>query len=309
MGAKKGKKINGKQVGENTQGLANKDGKINNDIANKAKEVAENPKDSVIKSVDQNSKFEIDIEDIIILGLKAPGIKINRAQFLKEELLKKYSQDVIDSVIAKTPAQAKIPSIELNKIADEVIKYEKNCVSAIAAALGMPGGLKMADAIPTDIVQYYGYMLRTAQKLLYLYGFPEIDTEEIEQNFDSETMNILILCLGAMYGVAGANNAIKILAKAFAEGAEKKLIKDALAKGAIYPIIKIIIQWFNVNLTKKILSETSKQEIPVAGGTIGGGINFFAFKSSCERLKTTLQDTLLSNPNHKISGEESIVII
>ena len=32
----------------------------------------------------------------------------------------------------------------------------------------------MVATIPADIIQYYSYTLRTTQKLLYLYVFPEI---------------------------------------------------------------------------------------------------------------------------------------
>lgn len=305
----KEKLFDGKKVGENLHGLANKVGKISKDIANKSKDLALNSKETVINAIDQNGNGEIDIEDVVIVGMRVPGIKINRAEFLKRELFKNYPQDVIDAAIANTPAQANIPLIEIDKIADDVIKFERNCVSGISAALGTPGGLAMAATIPADIAQYYGYMLRVTQKLLYLYGFPEIDTEEKGQKFDSETINILILCLGAMYGVAGANNAIKGMAKALATGVEKKLISAALTKGTIYPIVKSVMKWFNVNLTKKIFANAINKSIPVVGGIIGGGITFVTFKPCCDKLKASLQDTLLSNPNHNISDEESTIII
>lgn len=96
----------------------------------------------------------------------------------------------------------------------------------------------MIATIPADIIQYYGYMLRAAQKLMYLYGFPEIDVNEKGQTFDTQTLNLLIVCLGVMYGVAGANNAIKAMARALAVGVKKKLINTALTKGTIYPIVK-----------------------------------------------------------------------
>lgn len=54
----------------------------------------------------------------------------------------------------------------------------------------MPGGFAMAATIPVDIAQYYGYMLRATQKLLYLYGFPEIGVTEKGKKFDTETLNI-----------------------------------------------------------------------------------------------------------------------
>lgn len=97
-------------------------------------------KDAVIKTLDQNGNGKIDIEDIIVLAIKTPGVHITRASFLKKELFKNYPQEVIDKAITTTPAQAGIPSDEIDKIADEVIRFERNCVSGISAALGAPGG-------------------------------------------------------------------------------------------------------------------------------------------------------------------------
>lgn len=189
-------------------------------VAGKTKEVATKSQEAILGAIDQNGNGEIDIEDVIVMGLKVPGIRIDRADFLQKELQNKFSQKIIDDVIAYNPLHAKIPDEVINKIADEVIKYERACVSGISTALGMPGGVAMVATIPADIAQYYGYMLRATQKLMYLYGFPAIDTEEKGQTFDSETMNILIICMGVMYGAAGANNALKAMAKALATGVE-----------------------------------------------------------------------------------------
>lgn len=276
-------------------------------VADKTKGVVVKSKDSVINAVDVNGNGEIDIEDFIILGLRAPGIKVNRANFLQKELMKNYPQNVIDDAITYNPAHAKIPSSVIDKIADEVIKYERNCVSGISTALGMPGGFAMAATVPTDIAQYYAYMLRATQKLMYLYGFPELDTTEKGQKFDSETINLLIICLGTMYGVHGANTALRTMAAALAKGVEKKLLKAALTKGTIYPIVKRVAKWFGVNMTKKVFAGFFKKAIPVVGGVLGGGITFFTFKPCCDKLKESLQDTLLSNPNHHISEDELII--
>lgn len=274
----------------------------------KAKPVDKNAiieaKDAVIKALDQNGNGTIDIEDIIVLAIKTPGVHITRANFLKKELFKNYPQEVIDKAIETTPAQAGIPSNEIDKIADEIIKFERNCVSGISVALGAPGGWAMAATIPADIVQYYGYTLRATQKLLYLYGFPEIDSDEEGLQLDSQTVNQIILCLGVMNGVAGANNAIKGMAKALAVGVEKKLLNTALTKGTFYPLVKAIAKWFGVKMTKTIFAGFFKKAIPIVGGVVGGGITFFSFKPCCFRLKNVLQDTVLSNPNHKSSAKE-----
>ncbi len=261
-------------------------------------------KNAVIKALDQNENGTIDIEDIIVLAIKTPGVHITRASFLKKELFKNHPQEVVDKAIATTPAQAGIPADEIDKIANEVIKFERNCVSGISTALGVPGGWAMAATIPVDITQYYGYTLRATQKLLYLYGFPEIGSNEDGLQLDSQTINQIILCIGVMNGVAGANNAIKGMAKALAVGVEKKLLNTALTKGTFYPLVKAIAKWFGVKMTKTIFAGFFKKAIPIVGGVVGGGITFFSFKPCCYRLKNVLQDTMLSNPNHKSSAEE-----
>ena len=244
----------------------------------KIKGIATNSKDAIVKALDQDGNGQIDSVDIILLALKVPGVKIDRAKFLQKELFKNHPQDVIDRAIETTPAQAGIASEEVDKIADEVIKFERNAVSGISVALGMPGGVAMAATIPADIAQYYGYMIRAAQKLLYLYGFPELDTSDEAIALDTETINSLTVCLGVMYGVANANNAIKAMAKALAGGVEKQLMKKALTKGAIYPIVRAVGKWFGVRMTKEIFAGFFKKAIPVVGGVVGGGITYASFK-------------------------------
>lgn len=278
-------------------------------VTGKTKEVAAKSQQAIVNAIDQNGNGEIDIEDVIVMGLKAPGVRIDRAHFLQKEFQTKLPQAVIDDAIAYNPLHAGISLELINNIADEVIKYERTCVSGISAALGMPGGIAMAATIPTDIAQYYGYMLRATQKLMYLYGFPAINTEEKGQTFDSETLNILIICLGVMYGAAGAGNALKAMAKALAAGVEKQLLRRALTKGTIYPIVKSVAKWFSVKMTKEVFAGFFKKAIPVVGGVIGGGITFLSFKPCCDKLKASLQNTMLSNPDYCPTEEDDLLSI
>lgn len=253
---------------------------------------------AVVEYFDENGNGEIDIEDVIVKGLRIPGIRIQRSQFLSKELFKRYPEEVIQDAIRTNPMQAGVKPEDIDAIADEVIEFERRCVSGISAALGAPGGVAMAATIPADIAQYYGYMLRATQKLLYLYGFPEINVDEDGSKFDTETINILIICLGVMYGAAGANNALKSIAKALGSGVEKQLMKKALTKGTIYPIVKSVAKWFNVKMTKEVFAGFFKKSIPIIGGVIGGGITYLTFKPCCEKLKESLQNTILSNKNY-----------
>lgn len=287
-----------KTTEDNITRMANATGKATTDMTKKTVDSIAKSKEAVLRAIDQNGDGEIGIDDVIIMGLNVPGIRINREAFLRKELFKRYSQDVIDDAVKYNPLHANIKVDDIHKIADEIIKFERNCVSGISAALGTPGGIAMVATIPADITQYYGYMLRTMQKLLYLYGFPEIDLKEQGNIIDTETMNMLIICMGVMYGVAGANNAIKAIAKALGSGVEKQLMNKALTKGTIYPIVKSVSKWFGVKMTKDVFSGFFKKSIPVLGGVIGGGLTYLTFKPCCDKLKISLQDTLLSNPNY-----------
>ncbi|SDA77031.1 hypothetical protein SAMN02910368_02613 [Lachnospiraceae bacterium G11] len=288
---------NGKIAAEKTKKTLATAGKEGKELAGKAKEAA-------IKAIDQDGDGQVDSTDLILMALKVPGVKIDREEFLQKELFKYCPQDVIDKAKETTPAKAGIDPDLISKVTDEVIKFERNAVSGISLALGMPGGVAMAATIPADIAQYYGYMLRAAQKMLYLYGFPELDTSDNKVMLDSETLNSLTVCLGIMYGVVGANNALKAVAKALATGVEKQLLNKALTKGTIYPIVKGVAKWFSVRMTKEMFAGFFKKSIPVVGGVIGGGLTFATFKPCCYRLKETLQDTILSNPEHEETDEE-----
>lgn len=294
---KEKKKINLKNVvGDINQAAAS--------VVDKTKTLTAQSQAAIVKAVDKNGNGEIDIEDVIIMGLKVPGIRIDRASFLRAELKKSFPQEMIEDAISRNPMRAGIPAKAIDRIAEDVIKYERYCVSGISAALGAPGGAAMAATIPADIAQYYGYLLRATQKLMYLYGFPEIDTREQGQSFDSETINILIVCMGVMFGVSGANKALLTIAKALASDVEKHLLKAALTKGTIYPIVKNVARWFSVKMTKEVFAGFLKKAIPVIGSVIGGGITFLSFKPCCDRLKQSLQNTLLSNPDYKPVGED-----
>lgn len=272
----------------------------------KKQSAVEKAKLAAINAIDENGNGKIDLEDVIIKSLKTPGIKINRAEFLAKTLKKRFPQETIDAAIAESPMRANIAQAEIDKMANEAINFERTCVSGISAALSAPGGVAMVATVPVDLMQYYAYLLRMAQKLLYLYGFPQIDTEETGEKFNDGTMNTLILCFGVMYGVAGANKALLTVARALGAGLSKKFMKTAVTKGTIYPVLKAILKCFNVKLTKQLASKAINHSLPVIGGVIGGGITFFSFKSCGEKLKKTLRDTYLSNPDYQPPFEDKV---
>ena len=70
-------------------------------VAGKTKNLAGKSQTAVLNAIDQNGNGEVDIEDVIIIGLRVPGIRINRDTFLQKELQTKFPQSVIDDAIAR----------------------------------------------------------------------------------------------------------------------------------------------------------------------------------------------------------------
>lgn len=260
---------------------------------NKLAKVPEKAKGLLIQAFDENGNGQIDIEDVILKAMKLPGIKIDRKQFLRSELKKYCTDSEINIAIAKTPKEAGVSSKTLSKIADDVIKLERNKSSITSFGLAsVPGelGVQIATTVG-DITQFYANMLRVIQKILYLYGFPELgSTEGDNGEFDSATMNVLILSIGAMYGLQEAVKGIRFVAAGLAKGTEKALMKKALTKGVVYPFVKKTMRLLSVQITKEIFSKFVANSIVFVGGLLCGGITYFSFDSCCNNLKDVIQE-------------------
>ncbi len=265
-------------------------------------------KRAITAKLDQDGNGSFGIEDIVILALKSPGVYINREDFLRKQFLKDYRPETVDDALARTPALAGISDAVIDRLAREAIFSERAKVSSVSAALGMAGGAAMAATIPADLVQSYGFTLRAVQKLLYLYGFPDIDADPAKGlQMDEQTLSTILLCLGVMNGVKGSGPAIKAVAKGLAKGVSKKLMRTALTKGTLYPLVRKITRWFGVRLTRTVFRSAAGKVIPVVGGLIGGGVTFALFKPGCDRLKAELRDTDLADPAHVSSEEEESI--
>ncbi len=233
-------------------------------------------------------------EDVISQAMKVPGIKIDRAKFLRKELSGKYPEEIVEFAIANNPAAAGITKEEILPFAKAVINYETNKTTAISFAAGIPGGLAMLGSIPADILQYFGFMLRVLQELAYLYGFSEFELNENEIPVD--TMNELLIFLGAMMGVHEANAGIKVLGDAVAQNIAKRLAKKPLMNGAIFPIVKKVARFVGIRITKEIFATTVSKVVPVVGGVVSGGLTYASFKPCAIRLRKEFSKLNLCEP-------------
>lgn len=260
------------------------------EIKNNVVGAIEKVKDGVVE------KFpEIKAEDIIQQAIKPPVVRVDREKFLRKELIRYYPEERVTLAISENPAYAGIGRKRINEISRRVINYETNKVSLISFAAGVPGGFAMAATVPADVAQYFAFMIRTMQKLAYLYGFPDFGLNEDE--ISDETMNQILIFLGVMFGVEGANAGVKYIAEAASKKVAKSLAQKALTKGTIYPIVKKIAQSLGIKMTKQIFADGVAKVVPVIGGFVTGGLSYVTFKPCAKKLKDSFKELPLSDPS------------
>lgn len=230
---------------------------------------------------------KVEFEMVLKSAVNMPMVRIDRRDFLKSELIKYYPESQVLDAIDNNPAHAGIPISVINKIADNCINYEANKVSAISFVSGLPGGFAIVGTVTADMAQYFGHILRILQKLIYLYGWEELITED--GKLDDETSNMLTLFVGVMFGVNGAASTITKLSASAAQKASKSIASKALSKGMIYPIVKKIAQVLGVRMTKEIFAKCVSKVIPVIGGVASGGITYATYKPMAYKLKKYLR--------------------
>lgn len=224
---------------------------------------------------------------ILKSAMNMPGVQIRRSDFLRKELSKRYSPDVVELAISRNPAYAGISVSDIDKIAKSCMNTETNWVSAISFLAGIPGGLAMVGTVPADIAQYFARIVRVLQKLVYLYGWKELYSSNGE--FDDETVDRITLFIGVMFGVNAANAAITKVAQSAAVKVEKDLASKALTGTLLYPIVKKIAQKLGQEMTKEIFAKGVGKVVPVIGGVVSGTLTFATFKPAANNLKNHLK--------------------
>jgi len=223
----------------------------------------------------------------LVIASKLPGVRIDRAAFLRRSLSRYCSKDQVRIAVAETPAAAGIPGHILARLADAAITAETSKVTALSAAAGLPGGFALAATIPIDSAQYLAHMLRVAQKLAYLYSWPDLFDQDGDAP-DDATQNILTLFVGVMFGVQAANKGIGLVAEKIAEQMIRQLPQKALTHGVVYPIVKAVAKRLGVEMTKTIFAKGAAKVVPVVGGVLSGGLTFGTFLPMAKRLKSHL---------------------
>lgn len=236
--------------------------------------------------------------NILAAAMKMPGVKVNRKDFLTEKL-RPYLEEKELLIAVNSNPTSKVSRELLDKIADSVISHHTWLVTGTSVAAGIPGGFAMFGTIPADTIQYYWHTLVLAQKLGYLYGWPDLTDED--GKLTEESTDVLTLFIGVMSGVAAAGKAIGQIADNLSKVVVKRLPRMALTKNVIYRVVKQVAGWLGVKVTKDSFSKGLSKVIPFLGGGISGALTYATFKPQANRLKKELseQSVLFKNQQQK----------
>lgn len=225
-----------------------------------------------------------DFNEVLAVAVKAPMVKIDRAEFLKKNFSREVEPKMVDKIVQTSPIKAGVSEHILKKIARECIKYETYQVSTLSLGTGFGG----VFGITADFAQYLVHVLRISQKLAYIYGYPEIFS--IEGSMDEKTQKIILLFIGVMYGVSGANKVIAEISKLLGDKVGKDILRAALTKTAWYPLLQQVCKQVGIKVTKDALSKTTTKVFPVIGGVVSAGISYHGFGKGAKRLHKTLRE-------------------
>lgn len=260
---------------------------MDNDLGNK-----------FVKLIDENGNGKIDLIDFVIKALRLPGINVNREEYLNNAFKKYCDEATIDKAVASTPMKAGIRTDIIEQVAKESISLQKKIATASSVGLGTVPGELAVDAATTvaDLAQYYGQLLSIMQKIMYLYGYPELNLQKENGSIDDGTMNLIVIGLGAMAGVKEATAFIGKMTSMLAENAPKQILKTGFSTKLAYQISKKVLKFFGIKLTKDVATKGISNAIKFVGGLLMGGITFVTFGSACKNFLNAIKESLIDIP-------------
>lgn len=211
--------------------------------------------------------------------IKLPHVLVNREKFLKKVFT---DFDIQASDFEFVDHQKILKTRVRDKIIAQIIKDTAKDSSKIAFVNGIPGGLTMIATLPADLLQYYVFVLILAQKISYLFGMGNL--LDANKQLTSAGKQRLILYLGSMSGLSVAGSAIRVLSVTKAQVLMGKISNESITRAINGPLVRQVLKHFGINFSKKSVSDASSKIIPVLGGFVSGGLNYFSLKKIAQKF-------------------------
>jgi len=226
---------------------------------------------------------------VLRTALLLPGVKVDRKAFLRKALSKHVTGKVLQSAIDTSPATAGVSKNTIRRIATASIKWHRAGVSSVSFASGLPGGWWIAGTAPADLTQFFWHSFVMLQKLAYLYGWPELFSEDSELELDDETLLILTVFVGAMLGAESAAKVLSDIAERAATQVLKRLPRETLTKLGLNRLAREVAKSIGIKLTEDSFARYLWKVIPIIGGVISGTVSWISFSLMTSRLAAHLE--------------------
>src|SRR3989454_4064681 len=233
---------------------------------------------------------------VLRTALGLPGVKVDRKAFLRRALSKHVTEKVLQSAIDPSPAKAGVSKNTIRRIATASIKWHRAGVSSVSFASGLPGGWWIAGTVPADLTQFFWHILVILQKLAYLYGWPELFSEdsELELELDNETLLILTVFVGVMLGAESAAKVLGDIAERATAQVLKRLPRETLTKWGLYRLAREVAKRIGIRLTEDSFARYLSRIVPILGGIISSTVTWISFSLMTGRLAAHLESLPLA---------------
>ncbi len=229
---------------------------------------------------------------VLRAALRVPGVRVDRRQFLLEQLTLRCGEEAALAAVETRPVLAGIERAQLDRIAEGVISKHVSTATVISFGTGLPGGWWMLATVPTDVAQFYAQAIILAQKLAYLYGWPDLMEEDLA--LDDETLLKITVFVGVMMGSARAASALSNLAQKVAQRVAVEAPERAFATHGLFALVQQIAKWIGIRLTKSSFRRFVAKAIPLLGGALSGGLTYISFRPMAMKLQRHLQSLPLA---------------
>jgi hypothetical protein len=212
-----------------------------------------------------------------------PGARIDRNLFLRREFRKYYNSEILAGIPGAGPGQAGVPEDIMNKAAAKTIACHTLSVTSLSFASGLPGGLFMLGTIPFDIVQYYYHLAVIAQKIAYIYGWPEPDQSGPDGFFP-----MLTVFIGIMTGIISDND--EMISPAYISETDPPQITCFIFSKIGIPVLaKQAAKRLGLKILRHGGTRLAAKAVPLAGGFASGAMTLVTFLPMANRLKNMLR--------------------
>jgi len=224
-------------------------------------------------------------EKVLSVVLKTPGIKVDREEFLRSAMARRCQPAAIERAMATSPVEV-LDLRSVDKLAKDCIQSHTMKAAAVSTATGIPGGLALAATIPGDVLQYFYHSFKVAQKLAYLYGFPDLC--DPQGQLSHEAANALTVFTGVMMGTSMATVAFKELCERATVQAFKRLPQMAITQNLLIPLFRNL----GMQLAQERATRVVTRAVPIVGGMVSGVMTYHAFRPAARRLQQQLRNQM-----------------